>query len=223
MRSNIILVVNGEPNSIFSEIFIKTLNTTKIKTPIIYIYSKKLLEFQMKKLKLKLKKKIKIINYKKISESKLDNYSINLVNIDYKQKKAFVKISSKSNQFIKRSFETAFKIIKNEKIYKFINGPISKKYFLNKKYLGITEYISEYFSKKNTCMLIYNKNLSVSPITTHLPIALVAKKINHKKIENKINLIKEFYKKFTNKIPRFGVLGLNPHCESILKKTKIKK
>ena len=91
MRSNIILVVNGEPNSIFSEIFIKTLNTTKIKTPIIYIYSKKLLEFQMKKLKLKLKKKIKIINYKKISESKLDNYSINLVNIDYKQKKAFVK------------------------------------------------------------------------------------------------------------------------------------
>ena len=48
MRSNIILVVNGEPNSIFSEIFIKTLNTTKIKTPIIYIYSKKLLEFQMK-------------------------------------------------------------------------------------------------------------------------------------------------------------------------------
>ena len=223
MRSNIILVVNGEPNSIFSEIFIKTLNTTKIKTPIIYIYSKKLLEFQMKKLKLKLKKKIKIINYKKISESKLDNYSINLVNIDYKQKKAFVKISSKSNQFIKRSFETAFKIIKNEKIYKFINGPISKKYFLNKKYLGITEYISEYFSKKNTCMLIYNKNLSVSPITTHLPIALVAKKINHKKIENKINLIKEFYKKFTNKIPRFGVLGLNPHCESILKKNEDQK
>ena len=71
-------------------------------------------------------------------------------------------------------------------------------------------------------MLIYNKNLSVSPITTHLPIALVAKKINHKKIENKINLIKEFYKKFTNKIPRFGVLGLNPHCESILKKRRSK-
>ena len=80
----------------------------------------------------------------------------------------------------------------------------------------MTEYISEYFSKKDTCMLIFNKNLSVCPLTTHLPLSLVSKKINKKDLKNKIILIQNFYKKFLNTKPRIGVLGLNPHCESVL-------
>ena len=207
MNSNIILVVNGEPNSIFSEIFIKSINKVKIKTPIIYIFSEKLLKKQMKKLKLN--KKIQLININKINEYKLNNNSINLINIDYKQKKSFKKISDKSKQFIKKSFDTAFKIIKKEKIRKFINGPISKKNFLNKKYLGMTEYISDSFSEKKTCMLIFNKNLSVCPLTTHLPIKLVSRKINKQNLRNKIILIQDFYKRFFNKKPRMGILGLN--------------
>ena len=63
-----------------------------------------------------------------------------------------------------------------------------KKTFLKKKYLGITEYISEAFSiKKHVC--IYNKRLSVSPITTHLPLKLVTKKINQQIIYDKVLLI----------------------------------
>ena len=34
-------------------------------------------------------------------------------------------------------------------------------------------------------MLIYNKKLSVCPLTTHLPLKLVAKKINKKLIKEK--------------------------------------
>ena len=48
MKSKIILIVNGETNSIFSEIFVKSLNKIKSSTPIIYIYSEKLLKIQMK-------------------------------------------------------------------------------------------------------------------------------------------------------------------------------
>ena len=214
MKSKIILVVNGEPNSIFSEIFFKSLTELKVKKPVIYIYSIKLLKIQMSKLKVH--KKIKLINPEKISEYKLDNKTINLINIEYNQNKAFTKISNKSKKFIKKSFEVAFEIIKKHKISRFINGPISKKYFLDKKYFGMTEYISEYFSKKNTCMLIFNKNLSVCPMTTHLPISLVSKKINKNEIKNKIILIENFYKNFFNKKPKIGLLGLNPHCESIL-------
>ena len=58
MNSNFILVVNGEPNSVFSEIFVNSLNKLKVKTPIVYIYSEKLLKKQMKKLKIKKKNKI---------------------------------------------------------------------------------------------------------------------------------------------------------------------
>ena len=174
MNSNFILVVNGEPNSVFSEIFIKSLNKLNVKTPIVYIFSEKLLKKQMKKLKIN--KKINLININNLSNYKLKNNFIILINIDYNQKKSFEKISTKSQLFIKKSFDTAFEIIKKEKIKKFINGPISKKNFLNKKYLGMTEYTSNYFSKEDTCMLIFNKNLSVCPLTTHLPLSLVAKK-----------------------------------------------
>ena len=214
MNYNPILIVAGEPNSIFNEIFFKTLKITKIKKPIILISSKKLIELQM--LKLKIKKKIRLINYNKLSNYKLDNSCINLINIEYDQKKAFEKISFKSNKFITKCFKLAFKIIKDRKIKNFINGPISKKHFLKKKYYGITEYISTNFNKKNTNMLIYNKDLSVSTITTHLPIKLVSKKINKKNIKNQIILIENFYKEILNTTPKIGVLGLNPHCESIL-------
>ncbi|MDA7574473.1 4-hydroxythreonine-4-phosphate dehydrogenase PdxA, partial [Candidatus Pelagibacter sp.] len=76
------------------------------------------------------------------------------------------------------------------------------------------EYISNEFAAKNTAMLIYNKKLSVCPITTHLPLKLVAKKINKKIISDKVYLIDKFYKENFNIKPKIAILGLNPHCES---------
>ena len=208
-----ILLVAGEPNSIFLEIFFKTLKIYKSKNPIILICSKKLLDMQMKKLRFK--KKIKLLNQKEIRKYILDNKSINLINVDYNPKNAFEKISKKSNIYIKNSFEIAFQIIKNNKIDKLINGPISKKNFLGRKYLGMTEYISKKFKIKKTAMLIYNKNLSVCPITTHLPLKKVAKNIKRHLIFDKICLINNFYEEKFGFKPSIGILGLNPHCESI--------
>ena len=209
-----ILVVSGEPNSVFLELFFKA-QKGKNKIPIILITSEKLLKLQMNKLNFK--KKIKLLNVNKLNHYKLDNNSINLIDIKLNQKKAFQKISKKSNKFIKDSFEIAFKIIKKYRIYKFINGPISKKSFLNKKYLGITEYISKKFNSKKTGMLIYNKNLSVCPITTHLPLKAVSKNITKKLITEKVIIVDNFYKNIIKKKPKIAILGLNPHCESIYK------
>ena len=208
-----ILIVSGEPNSIFLEIFFKILKKYNIKNPLILISSKKILELQMAKLKFK--KKIRIINYKKLNQYKLDNKFINLIDVKYNQEKAFEKISNKSNNFIKKSFDLAFEILKKNSINKMINGPISKKKFLRNKFLGITEYISYKLNKKKTCMLIYNKKLSVCPITTHLPVKEITKNINKKIVFEKIKLIDQFYRENFNLVPRIAVLGLNPHCESI--------
>jgi 4-hydroxythreonine-4-phosphate dehydrogenase len=215
MNFSPILIVTGEPNSVFLEIFFKSLKKSKIKNPLILISSEKILKLQMKKFKFK--KKIRLLDYKKINQYKLNNKSINLINVKFNQNKAFEKISSKSNNFIKTSFNLAFKIIRNNSINKFINGPISKKNFLGNRFLGITELISNEFKKKNTCMLIYNKELSVCPITTHLPLKLVAKKINKKNIIEKVKLINNFYLKKFDFRPKIAILGLNPHCESIHK------
>jgi 4-hydroxythreonine-4-phosphate dehydrogenase len=52
-----ILLVAGEPNSIFLEIFFKAIKFKNFKSPLILIASEKILVNQMKKLKFKKKNK----------------------------------------------------------------------------------------------------------------------------------------------------------------------
>ena len=148
----------------------------------------------------------------------LNNKKINLLNVEYKNK---TKSLQQKYNYIKKCFDISFKILDMGLSYKLINGPIDKS-FLNKKYLGITEYISYKFKIKKFAMLIYNKDLSVCPLTTHLPLKLVSKSISKKLIIDKTYLINNFLKYLGFK-PKIGVVGLNPHCESILKINEDKK
>ena len=208
-----IVILNGEPNSVFLEIFFKALKK-KYRSHIILISSIKLLKHYMKKFNFK--KNINIIDINNLKKKKLKKNSINLINLDINLNN-YKKISPRSNDFIKKSFDTGLKLIQNGFTNKLINGPISKKSFLNKKFPGITEYISSKTKTKKFAMLIFNKKLSVCPITTHVPIKNVPRFINKKNITEKIYLINNFYKKTLGIKPRIGVLGLNPHCESTSK------
>ena len=67
---------------------------------------------------------------------------------------------------------------------------------------------------KNPVMLIFNKKLSVSPITTHIPVKKINKMIEKKTIINNITAISNFYKSKLNKKLKIAILGLNPHCET---------
>ena len=87
MNYSPILIVAGEPNSIFLEIFFKVMKKNKILSPLILITSHKLLRMQMKKLKFK--KKIKLLDPLLLDEYKLDNKSINLINVEYNPSKSF--------------------------------------------------------------------------------------------------------------------------------------
>ena len=216
MKNKPIILVAGEPNSIFLEIFFKTIRSNKFRSPLVLICSLSVLKLHMKKLNFK--KKINIINISNINNIILNNQSINLINVPYIKKPKLEKITSKSNNYIKKSFQIALKIIKSGFSSKLINGPISKKTFLKNKFLGVTEYISKKTSTKKKAMLIYNKKLSVCPVTTHLPINEVAKKINKKIIFEKAILISNFYKNHLGYKPKIAITGLNPHCESFSKK-----
>ena len=213
MKKKPIIIIWGEPNSIFSEIFIKTLKNYKNKKPIIFIGSKKLIELQSKRMRLK--NKFNSITLKNYKLDDLNLKKINILNINHQFKKPFEKISSKSNKFIANCFETVVKIAENNKIEGIINGPISKKFFLKNKFQGITEYLAHKFKiEKNFCMLIYNKLISVLPITTHLPINRINKGISKDSIISKTILANDFFKKNLSKNPRFAICGLNPHCEN---------
>ena len=214
MKSKPILIVPGEPNSIFFEIFFKSLKNKKYKSPLILICCKKNLEQQMKKFNFK--KNLRFLRIDNLKEIKLDNKKINIINIELKKFKN-IKMNFQFNaKYISKTFEVAFKLLKDKFTNKLLNGPINKKEFLNKKYLGVTEYIVSKFKQKKFAMLIYNKKLSVCPLTTHLPLKLVSKKVTKKLVEEKIKVIDSFFKKNFNLKPKIGVTGLNPHCESIL-------
>ena len=212
IKNKPIIIVPGEPNSIFLEIYFKSIKKYKFKSPIVLICSFDLLKLQMKKLKYDYK--INIIKENEI-KSNLKINKINLIDVSYKIKKPFEKITDKSNNYIKDCFDIALRLLKKKITYKFINGPISKKHFLKNKYLGITEYLAKKTKSKKFAMLIFNKKLSVSPITTHLPIKHVSNKISKKIITEKVKLINDFYINLLKFKPKFGITGLNPHCESI--------
>ena len=212
-----LIIVLGEPYSIFTEIFFKSIKKNKFKniiSKILIIGSRKLLQKQM--LKLGFKYNINEIKNIKFEKSLLKKNSINIINIDFKFKKTFDKISKNSAKYIENCFKVSLEILKKNKNLRLINGPISKEHFLKKKHLGITEYLfKKTKSKEKPVMLIYNPKISVSPITTHLPLKLVSKNLNSKKIINNILEINKFYKLKLRKKANFAVLGLNPHCETI--------
>ena len=209
-----ILIVAGEPYSVFSEILFKLYKRYKLKNPLIVIASYKLFIKQMKLLNYKIP--FNIIN-KSFSNEDLKINKINLINVDFDFSKPFVKISDYSNSYNKKCFEIALKLTKKKSFLGLINGPISKKNFLKKKFLGITEYLAKKTNTKNFAMLIYNKYLSVSPVTTHIPLKKVSNSITKKKIIVNTILIKKFYKNKFKKDPKIAITGLNPHCESNFK------
>ncbi len=218
-----VAIIAGEPNSISSEIIFKSWKQRNqfIHEPFFIIGSLKILNLQKKKLKYKFKLK-KINDKLKIKDLKSNELPI--YDIDYVQKKPFEKISNKSSKYIFKCFDLAIKFVKEKKILGFINCPVSKEHLFKSKYQGITEFLSKKANQKNNeVMLIYNKELSVCPITTHIPISQVNKSISKNKILKKVKIINNFYKKIFNKKPNFAILGLNPHNFSISKKSEEKK
>ena len=213
MKNKPIVIVCGDPKSTFNEILIKTLKTKvlkNMKSPLIIIGSKKMLEKELMKFK------IKVILHKFESQTNLSKNNLYIIDIPLNQKKLSL---NEKNKYIAKSFEIGLNLLNKQNSFALINGPISKTTFLKGKYNGMTEYLASKTKSLNEVMLIFNKKLSVSPITTHIPINQVAQKIKKKIIINKIWNINEFYKKFLGFKPSIAVTGLNPHCETFVGKS----
>ena len=225
MKNKPIILVAGEPYSIFFEIFFKSLKRKSIRSisnPIILIASKKLLINQMKSLKYKYK--VNEIFFENLNTSKLNNQKINIINVNFNHKKTFDKITSRSTPYIKECFKVAIKLSNKLSSKVLINGPVSKKHFLKNKFPGMSEYFASKVGKRDKeVMLIFNEAVSVSPVTTHFPLKKIFTQITSKKIVQNVKTISSFYKNYLNKNPKFALTGLNPHCESSAKVSEEKK
>lgn len=139
----------------------------------------------------------------------------NAFNISKKIKKiCFINITLNKSCFhyLKKITFEGIKLFNDRKVNFLINMPLDKKKFFSKKFRGYTEFFSEKFDQnKNENMLLYNKNFSVCPLTTHIEINKVEKEITKKKLINSIINLVKFFKTINKKI-KIEVLGLNPHA-----------
>ncbi len=213
-----IVIVTGDPNSINSEIIFKSWKrvSKNLRERIFFVSNINLLKKQFKKLNLKLK----IIEVKN-TEFKRENDGIKVINIDLKFKDPFKVNFKESSKFIQQSLRLVHKIGLKKNVGGVINCAIDKRY-LSKQNSGATEFFAKLckVKKDSEVMLLYNKKLSVSPLTTHINVNQIAKKINKNLIIKKILTINNWYKsRFKNK-PKIGILGLNPHNAELQKNSE---
>ena len=216
-----IILVSGDPNSINSEILFKSWKkiSKSLKKKIYLISNYNLILDQSKKLN----HSLKIIKVKDINDKK-NEFSLKILDVKLKYKNPFDVPFKETSKFVNKSLDIAHKLSMNKNVLGLINCPINKKLLL-KKNIGVTEFLSKKCKVKNNSevMLIRNKKFAVSPITTHINIKNVPKNLKSKTIINKILTIHKFYKKFLKKIPKIGILGLNPHNAEMDKNSEEKK
>ena len=174
-----------------------------------------------------IKSQFKKLNYK-INLFKINNLSevskpnqLKVIDIKLNFRDPFKVSKSPAKNFVLSSLNLAHKLALDENVAGIVNCPIDKN-LLNKNNIGVTEYLAKKCSIKNNSevMILINKKLMVSPITTHLDIKSVSKKINKKIIITKIKVIDNWFRGKFGKKPKIGILGLNPHNAELRKESE---
>ena len=209
-----ILITAGEPASISSEITIKAI--TKLKkesnSELILITDPSLIEHEIKNLKKTAK--LNILD-KKLNFKDYKNDFINIIPIKLNEKIIPGLLNKKNSDFVIKSIKMSVDFLLQKKANAVVTNPINK--FIMKsnnfKFNGHTEYLG-YLSKfkKKPIMMLESNKLRVVPLTTHIPISSVSKKLNKKMIIEKINILNdELINIYKIKNPKIYISGLNPH------------
>ena len=205
-----IIIIAGDPNSINSEIISKIwkIISPSVKKKIYLIANFNLINKQFKRLK----SKTSIIKVKQIKENSVTK-KLKIIDIPLNFKNPFKVSLKNSKKYIIECFNLAHKLAEDNEVGGLINCPINKKLLHKSKKIGVTEFLASKCKINNgsEVMLIHNKKLSVVPLTTHINIKNVSKKININLIIKKMTTLRKDFKKLFNKSPKIGVLGLNPH------------
>ena len=164
-----------------------------------------------------------MIKVKNIKEKNNSN-KLKILDIDLKFKNPFKVPYKNSSNFVKKILNLAHKLASEKEVKGMINCPIDKK-LLGKNNKGVTEFLASKCKIKDgtEVMLISNRYLSVSPLTTHIKIKDINKRIFPKIIIKKIATIDKWFRKIYRKQPKIGVLGLNPHNAELRTNTEERK
>ena len=200
----------GDLNGIGGEIILKTFEDDRMLdfcTPVIFASTKAVtflknhLEFEIKfnginDLNQTVKGKINVLNVWK------DNVDIKFGEEDFNIGSLAIK-----------SFESAVKALKQDKIDALVTAPINKHNIQSEefKFPGHTDYLNQEL-QGDSLMLMVSDGLRVGLLTDHVPVKNVSEKITEKLIITKIDTVyRSLQQDFKIRRPKIAVLGINPH------------
>ncbi|MBL4899892.1 MAG: 4-hydroxythreonine-4-phosphate dehydrogenase PdxA [Colwellia sp.] len=96
-----------------------------------------------------------------------------------------------------------------------VTGPVNKG-LINKSgipFSGHTEYFAHQANCSDVVMMLATKGLRVALVTTHIPLAYVAKAITFERLQKVTRILhKDLQSKFGIKNPKIYACGINPHA-----------
>ena len=201
--AKLIAITIGDINGIGIDILLKLWKNNKLKNIILFT-NINILKKLLKKRKINLK--INIIDNKSLNL----NYKNDCLNIF-----SFETKNNEENTY--KSLNYAYQFCKKNICIGMITLPLRKdliKKRIDKKFIGHTEYFQNLDNKKYSNMILYNKKIIVSTITTHIKVNDISKVISDKKlVYNQIKNLNEILKiDFDITKPKLIISGLNPHA-----------
>ncbi len=200
--NNLIAVTIGDINGIGIDIFINLYEKGKIKNVVLFCDIKIIRRYLLKKNKI-----IKINLFNK--EKNTFFYKKNYLNIySYKSK-------SNTDNTIKALLNSQKECSKN-KFIGIVTLPIRKDLIIKQinNFIGHTEFFQKLENKKYSNMLLIHKKIIVTPLTTHISLKDIRKKLlsNNFIYRQIINLNNTLKFDLNIKKPKIAISGLNPHA-----------
>lgn len=208
-------ITHGDFNGVGYEVILKMLDDARILelcTPIIY-GSAKIAAFYRKGLELAGTWQPVQIN----SAADASADAVNIINVIGQE--AHITPGEASKEAGEAAFialERAVEDLKNGNIDVLLTAPINKNSIQSDtfRFPGHTEYLAASAADgSQPLMILFNENIRVALVTTHLPIAKVPEAITTENIVEKLTLFnKSLTTDFAVVKPRIAVLALNPHA-----------
>lgn len=208
-------ITHGDFNGVGYEVILKMLDDARILelcTPIIY-GSAKIAAFYRKSLELAGPWQPVQIN----SAADASADAVNIINVIGQE--AHITPGEASKEAGEAAFialERAVEDLKNGHIDVLLTAPINKSTIQSDtfRFPGHTEYLAASAADgSQPLMILFNENIRVALVTTHLPIAKVPEAITTENIVEKLALFnKSLTTDFAVVKPRIAVLALNPHA-----------
>ncbi len=207
-------ITQGDTNGIGYEVILKTLaepQMAEMLTPVVY-GSSKAATYHRKALDMP---QVPFFNID--SAERLRDGVNNMVEVMNEELKIELGVPSEAAghaAFV--ALERAVADLKNGLIDVLVTAPINKNTIQSADFSfpGHTEYLESAIGDGNkSLMILFNENIKVALVTTHLPVSEIAKAITKDAVLEKLNIFNTSLKRdFGKERPRIAVLSLNPHA-----------